>query len=156
MRRWVLVLVGAFLCACSKAPSLVGQWTGTIKGFDATIEFKEDNTFLIKGSNAGYDFEISGDYKKEEKRLTLTPGKVDVKGVPEEYKQVVDAFTKDLVNKPFGGDIEFKSDEELNWKFNLIKADAKPTDPKAATTATTKTATPPADETTLRRKKVKA
>jgi hypothetical protein len=123
---WLFVVFAFLLAGCKKEPSLVGKWTGDLYGFDAALEFKPDNTVTASGNVGGYAVLVDGVYKLEAKNLTITPRKLETKDVPEAFKGIVDGIKKDIVNKPFGGEIEFKTDDEVTIKLTAAPG-AKPT-----------------------------
>ena len=104
----VLGLVG-----CSKAPTPVGKWNGTVKGQSLVIDFKEDKTFVAAPSAPpfpGVKLQMSGTWAQDGEKLTQTITKIDLEGLPPQFKTMVDGQMKGLLNKPQTGTVKFEGD----------------------------------------------
>jgi len=102
-----LIIVG-----CQSKPSLVGDWTAsqTTQNMTATTEwsFKDGGKMTMKTEAMGQKMTVEGDYTLEEKKLTMTPTKFDIPGLPAEVAKQLEKE-----KKPTSFTVEFKSADEV-------------------------------------------
>jgi hypothetical protein len=94
---------------------LPGEWDVTSVGETGSFTFDKDGTFTSSTDRDKVKTDMKGDYKLDGKTLTLTVRSMDVETSDPKQKDMVDAFkgaTKELLNKPMPGTIEWKSKDE--------------------------------------------
>ena len=107
----IVALITA-LAGCKKDPSIVGKWTGQMKGQEASFEFKEDKTMNLEAKIPIGSITLLGEYKTEGKNLTMNFKDAKVKAsTPAIEKQLSDAIKGSF--KEQKGTFELKSADEL-------------------------------------------
>lgn len=83
-----LLLVGL---GCKQGPEIVGLWDTTIQSYPATIEFKEDGSFVSKADAGLVKVSSKGTYKLEGEQLTMTGTDVKLEGMelPESQRKAI-------------------------------------------------------------------
>lgn len=109
-----IALLGA---GCKSGPSLVGKWTGTMKGQTGTFDFTTDNKMSFGIKQGPADVTITGDYKVEGDTVTITMKDIDLKGLPPATADMVKKMAKQqmsgVLNKPEKNKIAFTSDDQV-------------------------------------------
>lgn len=111
-RLKVAALVGMTLMGCNKEPSLVGNWTGQIKGMPTDVEFTQDGKMVATTSVGAMKGTLRGTYKVDGEKMTLTANEFKTEGVPAAFQQEADRIFKQFIGKPQTGTIKFNTEDE--------------------------------------------
>lgn len=111
----ILLLVG-----CSKEPSIVGKWNGTVsqqgQQMDMVMEYKSDGTYVGTASINGMDMTVSGNYTMgEDNKMTstVTDMKVGGNNVPPQLQAMLDESVKKSQGQEQSQQIKFTDNDTV-------------------------------------------
>ncbi len=123
-----LLLGVAILGGCSKPPSVVGVWKGTLFQEEVTTEFKEDRTLTLGLRVGEMGANFTGTYTIDPKLLTITITDYKLKNVPDTLMPLAIQTFDPMRGKAYRMIYHFNSENELSLKYqnkvDVLKRDA--------------------------------
>jgi hypothetical protein len=108
---FIFVTVLLILAGCGGGNKLVGSWQPAEGDEVGTLTFNANDTFEMDMEMMGKKMRMSGDYKLEEEKLTMTMQDVKVEGATE--KEQADLKQMMQMNKTNTATVKFTSDTEM-------------------------------------------
>lgn len=107
-----IALSAALMVGCSKGHDIKGDWTATVAGVSATINFDGAGKFTQKAEVQGQSIDTSGTYALEGENMTMTV--TDIKTKDPKVQAFLDA-AKSKWSVAHKGPVKWDTEDSITW-----------------------------------------